>query len=176
MKRKVVLIAAIAKNYVSNKGYPIGRNGKLLWSIPEDLKRFKELTKRHTVIMGRKTYESIPEKYRPLRDRINIVLTKNKNYKEKGIITVHSLEEALGVVDKISSYKSYFFINTTYVIGGESVYKQAMPLADCLEITLVDQTVLNADSFFPKIGNEWLVKKVKKCDGYSFITYCKGRK
>src|SRR3989338_3036464 len=88
------LIAAIAKNYVEGKGYPIGKDGKIPWRIPEDMKRFKELTVGHPVIMGRKTYESIPLKFRPLEDRLNLVLSRNTHYLD-GSYIVRSLNDAL---------------------------------------------------------------------------------
>lgn len=168
------LIVAIAKNYVSDRGgYPIGKNGTLPWNIPEDLKRFKELTTGYPVIMGRKTYESIPQKFRPLKNRMNVVLTNNLDYKQEGAFVAHTLEGALSCLE-CNLYKQKEINNElVYVIGGESIFKKTLPIANTLEITHVNQIVENADAFFPKWGNEW--KEVQREDkkGYSFVTYKK---
>ncbi|MBI2564363.1 dihydrofolate reductase [Candidatus Woesearchaeota archaeon] len=169
---KLTIIAAVAKNYVETKGYPIGKNGKIPWHIPEDLKRFKQLTKNHAIIMGRKTYESIPKNFRPLKNRLNIVLTRQKDYFEEGIVIVNSLDEAIHSTELLYSAAMEILIHRpAYIIGGENVYKKAMPLTDCLEITHVDQVVDDADAFFPKIDEIW--KEIKREDhaGYSFATY-----
>ena len=150
----IILIAA-----VSDDGY-IGKNGKLPWHIPEDLKRFKELTKGHPVIMGRKTWESLPIK--PLPERTNYVITRQAGYVAEGAIVVNSLEEAIKKAGKES--------DRLFIIGGGSIYSQAMKLADVLEITEVHRKV-EGDVKFPEIGKEW--KEVKREDfrEYSFVTY-----
>lgn len=133
-KTPVILVAAIQKD----RG--VGYGNQLLYSIPEDMKHFTTLTKGHTVIMGRRTWESIPEKYRPLPDRYNIVVTRDTKYKAPGAKVVHRFYEALeeAPVDK-----------KVYVIGGGEIYRQALSYADTLELTIVDGN-RKADAFFPE--------------------------
>jgi len=131
-KPKISIIAAVAANLA------IGKNNQLLWHLPEDLKRFKQLTTGHAVVMGQKTYESLG---RPLPDRTNIVITLDKAYKAKGCIIVHSIEEALKEAKKVESEE-------IFIIGGGSIYRQFLPLADKLYITRVEKN-FDADTFFP---------------------------
>jgi dihydrofolate reductase len=133
----ISIIAAIAENNV------IGKDNKLIWHLPADLKHFKELTSGHHIIMGRKTWESIGKK--PLPDRTNIVITRDKNYKTEGCILVHSLDEALAAAKGQEE---------VFVIGGAEIYKQAMDKADKLYITRVHHK-FEGDTFFPEIGKEW---------------------
>lgn len=135
----ISIIAAIGKNR------ELGKDNKLLWHIPEDFKRFKELTSGHVVIMGRKTFESLPEKFRPLPNRINFVITRDINYKVEGVIVCHSIEEAIKNLE--SKLKDEVFI-----IGGASIYEQGIKYADKLYLTLVDKVYPNADTFFPEYG------------------------
>lgn len=130
----ISLIAAIGKNN------ELGKNNNLLWSLPADMKHFRETTSLHAVIMGRKTFESIG---RPLPNRRNIVITKDVSYKKEGVEIVHSLAEAL---DLFPDQNEEIFI-----IGGGELYKQTMPIADKLYITHVNATDKNADTFFPEI-------------------------
>lgn len=129
---RVSIIAAIGKNR------ELGKNNKLLWNIPEDLNHFRKITAGHTVIMGRKTHESIG---RALPKRINIVVTRDKSYRSEGCVVCGSLNEALEIAKK-SGEKEVF------VIGGGEIYKQAIGIADKLYLTLVDGT-FDADTFFP---------------------------
>jgi dihydrofolate reductase len=117
----------------------IGKDNELLWRISEDLKRFKRLTTGKTVIMGKKTWESLP--IRPLRERRNIVITDLPHEQIEGAITVYSIEEAL---NKCPAEEEAF------IIGGGSVYRQFMPLAERLYITHVRKNA-PADIFFPPI-------------------------
>lgn len=153
----LTLIAAVAKNGC------IGKDGRLPWRIPEDLKRFKMLTTGHTVLMGRKTWESIPEKFRPLPDRTNIVLTKQTDYDlPVDVERFDSLEKALA---------AHQFEEDVFVIGGARIYEQTMGAADRLMITEVDQTI-EGDAFFPKIDPEqWLETEREPHDGFAFVTY-----
>ena len=136
------LMAAIAENGV------IGKDGKLPWRLPEDMKRFKALTSRHPVIMGRKTYLSIPQKFRPLPDRTNIVLTHNPLEMES-VISVDSIEEALKFCEK------QYHTKMPYVIGGASVYSAALPYARALEITRIHKA-FEGDVFFPELGSRFV--------------------
>lgn len=128
----VSIIAAIGKNR------ELGKNNKLLWNIPEDLKRFRSITAEHTVIMGRKTFESIGH---ALPNRTNIIVTRDKNYKAEGCIVCGSLEEAIDLAKKTGEEE-------VFVIGGGEIYRQSISLADKLYLTLVDGT-FDADTFFP---------------------------
>ncbi|MFI5148932.1 MAG: dihydrofolate reductase [Bacteroidia bacterium] len=133
----ISIIAAISDNNV------LGKDNKLIWHLPADLKHFKELTNGHHMIMGRKTWESIGSK--PLPGRTSIVITRDKNYKAEGCILVHSLEEAL------ESAKGQ---EEVFVIGGAEIYRQAMDKASKLYITRVHHK-FEGDTFFPEIGKEW---------------------
>ncbi len=143
------IIAIIGKNR------EIGKNNKLIWNIPEDMKRFKNLTQNHTVIMGRKTYESIGQK---LESRNNIVISENKNYQAKGCSVVYSTKEAIEYAQEME--KEEFFI-----IGGAQIYKQTLPYANKLYLTIVDQEA-DVDTFFPDYSQfENIVKKEEKETG-----------
>ena len=153
------IIAAVSDNNV------IGKNGEIPWYISEDFKRFKKLTLLHPVIMGRKTYESIIDRIgNPLPKRINIVLTRQEDYKaEEGVKIYHSLEDAL---------KENWHHEQKYILGGQSVYEKSMIHADVLEITEVHQTIKDGDAFFPEISKmNWKEINRIKNDGYDFVTY-----
>ena len=133
------LIVAVDKNWA------IGKNNKLLVSIPDDMKFFRETTSGHVVVMGRKTLESFPNG-KPLKNRTNIVVTRDANYKADGAVIVHSLEELKAELTKYDS-------DDIYVIGGESVYRQL--LADCsvAYVTYVDYAY-DADTYFPNLDSD----------------------
>ena len=155
---EIVIIAAVARNRV------IGKDNRLLWNIPEDMAHFKALTAGHTVIMGRKTWESLPPRFRPLPGRRNIVITRQADYAAPGAELADSLENAL----KLASTATVAFI-----IGGEQIYTQAMAVADRLEITEVELEP-EGDAWFPEIAAvDW--EKTAKTDstGFSFVTYCR---
>lgn len=153
----IKIIAAISKNRV------LGDDNKLIWSLPNDLKRFKKLTTNNTVVMGRKTYESIG---RPLPNRRNIVITRDENYHDDNIEVVNSIEEALLLCN-----------NDCFIIGGGQIYQQTLDLADKIYLTVVDEE-FEGDTFFPELGKDWF--KVSKVDNeinenhnykYTFIDY-----
>ncbi len=158
----ITIIAAIGKNN------ELGKDNALIWHLPNDLKRFKKVTAGHHVIMGRKTYESLG---RPLPNRTNIVITRNTAYQADGCVIVHSLKEAL---------KAAAEDENPYILGGAEIYKQAMVLADYLDLTHVDAT-LDADAFFPpidkkmweEVAREEHQKDDKHQYNYSFVTYKK---
>lgn len=158
MAKETIIIVAIAKNYA------IGKDNKIPWHISEDFKRFKRLTKGHPVVMGKNTYISLPIK--PLPERTNIVVCfKDDSWKAEGITIKHSLKEAIEYAHTLD--------NTVYIIGGASIYKQAIEeeLANKLEITQLDKEY-EGDTFFPVIDtNTWTIVNEEKKDGYSFITY-----
>jgi len=134
---KISIIAAI-----SRETRAIGKDNKLLWDIPADLKRFREITSGHPIIMGRTTFESIG---RPLPNRTNIVVTRNKNFTAEGCVISHSLFEAIGVAQSYDSEE-------VFIIGGAQIYEQALSLAEKLYLTTVDAS-LSADTFFPNYSN-----------------------
>ncbi|MBR2452076.1 MAG: dihydrofolate reductase [Rikenellaceae bacterium] len=132
----ISIIVAVAQGGV------IGGGGDLLWHISEDLRHFKQITSGHTVIMGRKTFDSIG---RALPNRKNIVITRNAEWSAEGCLRAESLQAALAMcVDE----------DEAFVIGGGEIYRQAMPLADKLYITYVD-VEYKGDTYFPEIGAEW---------------------
>ena len=158
---ELILIAAQARNRV------IGKQGELPWHISEDLKRFKQLTLNHPVIMGRKTYEAIVKRLgKPLPNRTNIVLTK-QHKEQQGVFFCSTPEEALKIAQQHGQI--------AYVIGGQTIYEQFMPHATALEITHLHHEV-EGDAFFPTINQaEWqLIKKEDKNENemsYSFVRY-----
>lgn len=130
----ITLIAAIGKNK------EIGRHNEMLWHLPKDFKHFKAKTTGHTIVMGRKTLESLPG---ILPNRKHIVLTRNKDWKHENVEVVHSIKEVLDM------HKPLF------IIGGGEIYREFLPYADVMELTRVD-AAFDADAFFPQINfNEW---------------------
>lgn len=125
----------------SSLNHVIGKGNQLPWHLPIDLKYFKKLTTDHTIIMGRKTYESIGK---PLPNRENIVITSSSNFQQDGIITFNSIEKAL---DYCKNKEEVF------IIGGEKVFKQTLHLAHKIYLTKVDTTIENGDTFFPDLSN-----------------------
>lgn len=132
-KPRVSIICCIGENLA------IGKNNQLLWKIPEDLQHFKKITEGHAVIMGRKTFESIGK---ALPDRINIVVTKDPEFKKEGVLIAHSLEDALRLASLAQGDDELF------IIGGGQVYKEAIFLADKLYLTIVEDSP-EADTYFP---------------------------
>jgi dihydrofolate reductase len=135
---KIVLVAAVAENGV------IGRGGTLPWHIRSDLQHFKRLTIGRPVVMGRKTYDSIGK---PLKDRTNIVITRDPGYAAEGIVVAHSLEKAMQMARDDAKERG---ADSIAVIGGSGVFDETMPMADRLEITEVHASP-EGDTFFPAI-------------------------
>ena len=133
------LIVAVDKNWA------IGNNNKLLISIPQDMKFFRETTMGKVVVMGRKTLESFPGG-QPLKKRTNIVLTRDKNYQVKDAIVVHSIEELL---EELKKYQK----EDIYIIGGDSVYRQMLPYCNVAHITKIDHEY-EADAYFPNLDTD----------------------
>lgn len=134
---RVSLIAAMAKNRV------IGSKNQLPWHLPEDLKRFKALTLGHPILMGRKTFESIGK---PLPGRENVVLSRQKDLQIEGVLVLGSLPQALDYFRK-ENRKEIF------IIGGAEIYRQALPLADRIYLTEIDQS-FEGDAFFPDFSQQ----------------------
>ncbi|MDB5264918.1 MAG: diacylglycerol kinase [Parcubacteria group bacterium] len=136
-RSRISLIAALGENRV------IGKEGTLPWHLPEDLKRFKQLTIGHPVIMGRKTWESIPEKFRPLPGRTNFVITRDPDYEAPGVLLSFTLEEAIAAAAFMPGSEEIF------IIGGGQIYAAALPFADRLYLTVIKGAV-DGDVFFPE--------------------------
>ena len=155
----ISIIAAMDKNRL------IGQEGRIPWRLPADLAYFKRLTLGHPVIMGRRTFESIGE---PLSDRQNVIITANQGYQKKGCAILHSMEDAL----------DFCMDKDVFIIGGAQIYREFLPYAERLYITLIDDT-FSGDSYFPEIdGNLW--KLISKTQGerneknpydYYFLVY-----
>ncbi|HEX2154338.1 MAG TPA: dihydrofolate reductase [Acidimicrobiia bacterium] len=145
----VTVVAAVARNGV------IGRDGNLPWHLPEDLRRFKEMTMGGVLVMGRKTYESIG---RPLPGRTTVVVTRRPDWSADGVEVAASLEEALDRPGEL------------FVVGGAEIYRQALELADALEITEVDAEP-EGDTYFPEIPPAWQVVRREVKDGLTFTRW-----
>ena len=160
MTQGLTLIAAVARNGV------IGCQNALPWHLPEDLRHFKALTTGHAVIMGRKTWESLPERFRPLPGRLNIVLTRRPDYAAPGAQIAGSLEGAMATAGE----------HTPYVIGGAELYALALPLADRLALTEIDAD-FPGDAFFPHVDPAvWRIEartthRAEAGFNFSFVSY-----
>ena len=131
----VAVVAAVARGGV------IGRDGGVPWHLPEDLAHFKELTTGHAVVMGRRTWDSLPERFRPLPGRRNVVVTRNEAWTAEGAERAGSLTEALyGLAGE----------DSVFVIGGAQIYREALPVADALLLTEIDLDV-DGDTLFPPV-------------------------
>ncbi|REE80634.1 dihydrofolate reductase [Lutibacter oceani] len=156
----ITIIAAIAENNA------LGKDNQLIWHLPADLKRFKQVTLNHHIIMGRKTFESLGK---PLPNRTTIIITRNKNYSAKGCIVVNSLKKAIEASKNDEN---------PYILGGAEIYKQAMEIADKLDLTFVHHK-FEADAFFPVIDTK-IWKETSREDfkadeknkyNFSFVTF-----
>lgn len=153
---KLHIIAAMTKNRV------IGLNGKLPWSLPEDMKLFKELTTGNTVIMGKNTWLSIPEKFRPLTNRTNLIVSSTLK-QQSGVKVCKNINEAVNEAKKEGK--------DAYFIGGAQIYAEALKLADTLHISLVKENYIG-DTFFPEINfEEWEEIDTKEKEGFTYKKY-----
>lgn len=157
----ISIIAAVARNGA------IGKHNQLLWHLPEDMRHFRETTRGKPVIMGRRTWESLPDSFRPLPGRHNVVVTRNPAYEAVGATLASSLDEAIqkaGAVDEV------------FVIGGAELYAKALPIADRLYLTEI-ASEFAADVFFPEVpAGEWEEISRKAQQGttgltFSFVVY-----
>ncbi len=156
MNKDISIIVAIASNYA------IGKDNDLLWHISRDLKRFKEITKDHYIVMGKRTYYSLP--IRPLPHRTSLIITDVANEEIDNCLMAYSIEDAVNKMDTS---------NENFVIGGGSIYKQFMPIANKLYITRVHKDY-EADTFFPEISlDEWKLESQEdvKDDPQNDFTY-----
>lgn len=158
----ITMIAAVAENNA------LGKNNELLWHLPDDFKRFKQVTSGHYIIMGRKTFESFPK---PLPNRTHIVITRQKDYHPEGCIVVNTIEKALEISQKEAE---------VFIIGGGEIYNLALPFADKLDLTRVHDT-FEADAFFPEfdadqwqlISEEYHPKDERHQTDFTFQTFVK---
>lgn len=146
---KVSIIVAKAENGI------IGKDNTLIWHLPADMKHFRDKTTGHCVITGRKNYESIPEKFRPLPNRTNIVITRQDNYSAPGAIVVNSIEKALELAKEKGA-------DEAFIIGGAEIYRQSLEIADKLYITDIHHA-FDGDVSFPEI-NMQIWRQTKKAD------------
>ena len=148
----------------ADQNWAIGKDNKLLISIPADMKFFRTTTTGKVVVMGRKTLESFPGG-QPLKKRTNIVLTRDKHYKVKDAIVVHSIE---GVLEELKKYDS----EDVYVIGGDSIYSQMLPYCDTAHVTKID-FAYEADSWFPNLDEdpEWKIAEESEEQTYFDLEY-----
>jgi dihydrofolate reductase len=161
---RIALIAAVARNGV------IGLRGRLPWRLPDDLKRFRALTSDHAIVMGRKTWDSIG---RPFPERQNIVVTRRPDFAAPGGVVAHSLPEAIGLATMPSPL---------FIIGGEAIYRDALPLADLLFLTEIHRD-FDGDARFPEFDRaQWreTARESRRLDGdagfaYDFASYSRLR-
>jgi dihydrofolate reductase len=157
-----ILIAATSLNNA------LGKDNKIIWHLPDDFKRFKELTSGHYIIMGRKTFESFPK---PLPNRTHVVITRQENYHPEGCIVVNSIEDAFAICPKNED---------VFLIGGAEIYELGLPYVDKIELTLINET-FEADAFLPEIDfskweliqEEFHLKDEKHAHEFSFQTFLK---
>jgi dihydrofolate reductase len=146
---EISVIVAVGQNN------EIGKNNNLLWRIRDDLRLFKQTTNQHVVIHGRKSFESIGK---PLPNRTNVIITRNKAYAAEGAFTVHSLDEAIALAKKLE------INNEIFILGGAEIYNQALPLATNLYMSFVDATFPDADAYFPDV--KWEDWKEQESNAY----------
>lgn len=162
---KISAVVAAAENNA------IGLKGNLLWRLPDDMEFFKRITMGHYILMGRKTWDSLPKRYRPLDGRVNMVVTRQVDYNPDGGIRIGSVEEGI-------EYAKGHGEKELMIIGGGEIYKQAFPLLDTIHLTRVHQIFSEADAFFPDIvPEEWNItsREEHQADGkhaypFDFIT------
>ena len=159
----ISLIAAVARNRA------LGKDGQLLWHLPEDMAHFKAMTSGRPVIMGRKTWESLPSRFRPLPGRRNIVITRQADWQAEGAEVVHSLEQALAACANSAQ---------AWVMGGAEIYRQALPLAQQVVVTEIDADFAG-DAFAPELDAAWQAQEASAWQTsssglpYRFMTYAR---
>lgn len=167
----IKLIAAVDKNHV------IGNKGTIPWHIREDFQFFKDQTDGHVVVMGRKTWESLPKK--PLPNRLNIVITSDILYEAGGALIAHDVNEAFNMYLNCNEYRTDGSRKgiDLYIMGGQSIYEAFLPYADEVLLTEID-TEVEGDTYFPTLGNEWCevsrkagLKQDETPYRYEFVSY-----
>ena len=161
---RVSLIVAVSENGV------IGKDNDLIWHLPKDMKFFKDTTQGHHVIMGRKNFESIPHKFRPLPNRTNVIVTRQSGYVAENCVVVNSVEESIEVAKKNGDTEPF-------VIGGGQIYKVALEnnMIDRIYLTRIHH-IFEGDTFFPNLSEDWKVIAREHCKAdekhkydYSFL-------
>ena len=152
--------------YARSANGVIGKDGVMPWHLPEDLAHFKRLTQGHPVIMGRKTWDSLPPRFRPLPGRTNIVITRQADWQAEGALTAASLQEALALCKDVQD---------VWIMGGAQIYTLAEPLASRIEVTEIHQD-FDGDAFAPTLGSDWLevareAHTAASGLNFSFVTY-----
>jgi dihydrofolate reductase len=142
----------------TQQGGVIGRDGSMPWHVPEDMKHFAATTTAHPVVMGRRTWDSIPERFRPFAGRTNIVVTRQPGWEADGAVVVHSLEEGLRAAAQSPGS------DRVWVIGGGELFAEALQLADVAVVTILDLDV-DGDTFAPQLGSAWRLGAVTPDDG-----------
>ncbi|MGK9147196.1 dihydrofolate reductase [Plantibacter flavus] len=140
-------------------GSVIGADGDMPWHVPEDLAHFKALTGSDAVIMGRRTWDSLPPRFRPLPGRRNVVVTRDSGWSAEGAVVAHSLTEAIDAAGASDD-------TTVWVTGGAGLFTEALPLADRLEVTELDLDVAG-DTFAPTVGEQWVPVTIDPAHGWS---------
>ena len=165
-RSRITVVAAVARNGV------VGKDNQLVWHLPEDMKHFRQLTMGAPVIMGRKTWDSLPERFRPLPGRRNLVLSRQPGWRADGAEVAHSLDAALAIVADAPR---------VFVIGGAQVWAEAMPSADDLVLTEIDH-VFDGDAHFParpeafqETARETHRAAAPNAFEFSFVTYQRTR-
>ena len=148
----------------ADQNWAIGKDNQLLIRIPDDMKRFRQMTTGHVVVMGRKTLESFPNQA-PLKDRVNIVMTTNPSYQPKGVVIVHSVEE---LKEELKKYNT----QDVYVIGGDSIYRQLLDLCDTAYITKIGYAYA-ADAYLPNLEerDDWKLCEESEEQTYFDVIY-----
>lgn len=148
----------------ADKNWGIGYNNKLLVSIPNDMKMFRQETTGKVVILGRKTLATFPGGH-PLKNRTNIIMSRDESFQAEDAVVVHSVEEVLEAVKKYDS-------NQVYVIGGDSIYKQLLPYCDTALVTRIDHEY-SADTYFPNLdeSDEWVIASESEEETYFDVEY-----
>lgn len=139
---KIALIAAMSRNRV------IGINNDLPWHLPDDMKYFMETTRDHVVIMGRKNFDSLPPKFKPLPNRTNVILTRQKGYEVPNCTVFNVMKDAYAFAEARGEKE-------LFVIGGGQIYQMAIAQADVIYLTEIDADIENGEVFFPVMGDEW---------------------
>ncbi|UXP32178.1 dihydrofolate reductase [Reichenbachiella agarivorans] len=140
---KIAMIAAMSTNRV------IGINNDLPWHLPDDMKYFMETTKHHCVVMGRKNYESLPPKFRPLPDRTNLVVTRQSDYEAPGCELFKNIEATVDFAKQRGE-------ELLFIIGGGQIYKQGINIADTIYLTEIDAVIEGGEVFFPELDSSWV--------------------
>ena len=161
---KISIVVAVAENNA------IGAKGKLLWRLSKDMQYFKEVTWGHHVLMGRKTWDSIPPKFSPLPGRTNIIVTRQEGFVCEGCLVVKSVEEGIELARNAGEQE-------LMIIGGGEIYKQALPFTNKIYLTKVHHTFADADTFFPEldmeqwtaVNGEWNMADEKNEFDFEFI-------